>query len=470
MFSKQSSSFSPKILVIDDDEDILSLFSLCLEKESFHVSKANSLCEAKEKMDQVPFDAVLLDIFLGKDNGFDLLYFLVSKFPEVKTFVMTAQESVTIAVHAMEHGATTFVSKNQGIESIIRAIKEKLNFDNLFAHTTSEIVCKARRNGMIGLSPCILNIIEKIDQVKDMATTVLINGETGTGKELIAKALHNLSARHEKRFEAVNCSAIPESLLEAELFGYRKGAFTDAKCDRPGLFQICDHGTLFLDEIGDMPLNIQAKVLRTLQEKEVRPLGSEKSFKVNTRVIAATHADLKQKVSQGRFRQDLFYRVSVLPIEIPPLRDRIEDIPLLVEHFVKSFAKQYNKQIKAVGRDLMARLKAYSWPGNIRELKNSIERAVVLTKNDQIMIEHIFTKSQSNRSGIDGSISSNHDQFCHQSLGIAKEDFEKKYLIQMLTATNGNIAQVARLSGKYRSDIYRLIDRYQIKQREFRFT
>lgn len=455
--------------MIDDDNDILSLFSFQLERESFHVLKARCVQEAKEQIQQTSFDAVLLDVFLGNENGFDFLHFIVSEYPQIKTFVMTAQESVSMAVQAMEYGATTFISKNQGTEAIVHCIKEKLRLNNLlFPHNVAAILT-AQQSGIIGTCHAILNVAEKINQVKDIGTTILIHGETGTGKELVAKALHNQSVRQKERFEAINCSAIPETLLEAELFGYRKGAFTDAKTDRPGLFQICDQGTLFLDEIGDMPLNLQAKVLRILQEKEIRPLGSDRSFKVNTRVIAATHFDLRQKVARGMFRQDLFYRLSILPIEVPPLRDRVEDIPILIEHFVQQFSTQYNKHIKALSCDLMARLKAYRWPGNIRELKNSLERAVVLSKNGQIYIEDIFSKQQLNQNP-ESACTYNNSHFRHQKLGSAKEEFEKMYLIQMLTASNGNIAQVARLSGKYRSDIYRLIERYQINQSEYRFS
>lgn len=298
--------------------------------------------------------------------------------------------------------------------------------------------------------------------MKDVDSTVLVLGESGTGKELVARALHQLSKRSSNRFEAVNCAAIPENLLEAELFGCKKGAFTDAKADRKGLFEICNDGTLFLDEIGEMPVHLQSKILRALQEKEVTPLGASKSIKIKTRVVAATNQNLDRLVREGKFRKDLFYRLSVLQIMVPPLRDRNEDIELLAAYFTDRLAKQFDKKIEPLSSELTVRLSSYEWPGNVRELYNSLERAVVLSSDGRLSTGDIFSHLESN----DDYTSIGSGEF--KPLQEAKEDFERHYLEKLLDSTGGNVSQASKIAGRMRTDMYRLFSKHNIDPNSFK--
>jgi transcriptional regulator with PAS, ATPase and Fis domain len=298
--------------------------------------------------------------------------------------------------------------------------------------------------------------------MKDVDTTVLVYGESGTGKELVARALHAHSVRAKQRFEAINCAAIPENLLESELFGHKRGAFTDAKTDRKGLFEVCTDGTLFLDEIGELPLALQSKLLRALQEKVVIPLGSASSVKVNTRIVAATNRNLNWLVKEGRFRKDLYYRLSILQIETPPLRDRPEDITELTNHFIKNISEKFGRAIKAPSNELLARLSSYDWPGNVRELQNSLERAIILSEDGNLRIEDVFARSKCDEG------ESGDDVSCIKELTVAKDEFEKRYLDKLLAATKGNVAQASRIAGRIRTDMYRLFTKYQIDPNSYK--
>ncbi len=458
MVLDQKTDYSGRILIVDDDHEILEMYAHRLESDGFRVFKASNFREMKELIGQFNFDLVLLDVYLGKESGFDCLRYIVAEAPFSKVVVMTAKDSVELAIRAMENGAITFSPKSLGLEAVVATLKN---------HLTDPVTLEKPKDGLgsqfglLGRSEAIQKILERIEQIKDINTTVLILGETGTGKELIARALHHFSVRSDERFEAVNCSAIPETLLEAELFGYKRGAFTDAKTDRMGLFQICSDGTLFLDEIGDMPITLQAKVLRVLQEREIRPLGCERTIKVNTRIITATHQNLREKIAKGLFREDLYYRLSVLPIEMPPLREHPEDIAVLVEHFLMEYSQQFGKVMRLPSHDVIARLKAYYWPGNVRELKNSVERGVILSKSGELQLDHILPmKDQTSQNSSEQQ--DIYDSILSLSYSEAKEEFEKNYLLKLLSASGGNIAQAARIAGKFRSDIYRLMDKHQI--------
>ena len=334
--------------------------------------------------------------------------------------------------------------------------------------------------GIIGVSPSIKKLFSKIEKLKDVDSTVLITGETGTGKELVALALHRLSSRSSQPYEALNCSAIPENLLESELFGYKKGAFTDAKTDHTGLLQRCSQGVLFLDEIADMPLKLQAKILRVLQDRVVRPIGSSSSFQVNTRIIAATNKNL---LNQDFFRQDLYYRLCVLTIDLPPLRERPEDIDYLVRHFLEIFNKKYEKDIKFPSPYILEKIRSYSWPGNIRELQNALERSVILSSSDHLNLEDIFSSLQkhkevdpyitdpisiqtgsSYRNIKDFTTVPTHPGSSSSSLSLieARKNFEKSYITNLMALSDGNISKAAKMAGKHRTEIYRLISRYNI--------
>lgn len=321
--------------------------------------------------------------------------------------------------------------------------------------------------GLIGKSPALNKVLETIKLVKDVNSTVLILGESGTGKELVAKAIHKNSNRMANRFEAINCGAIPENLLESELFGYKKGAFTDAKSDRKGIFETCNHGTLLLDEIGDMPYSLQTKLLRVLQEKQITPVGSSKAIDIDTRLVAATHQDIHEAVKGKKFREDLFFRLSVVVIQVPPLRERKEDIPMLIEYFLQQYAERFSKYMNMPPQSVLNTIINYQWPGNIRELQNSIERGVLLSQNHELKIEDMFQHLDNHR-GYETHEESIFHQAFNLPLTAAKQFFEKQYVENLLRQHRGNISEVARKSGRYRADIYRLMERYGFCQDHYR--
>lgn len=450
------------VVVIDDDSDIRVLLRKCLEIEGIRVFEAESINELKSIVSKRFIDAVLADVYLDGENGLDVTMYLASEAPFTKVFIMTAQDTVSLAVDAMEKGATTFFPKSMGPVKIADSLKEHMRVSLELPHSQTERIGNVQ---LIGRSSKMQTVLQQIQQMKDVDSTVLILGESGTGKELVARALHEGSLRQKGGFEAINCGAIPETLLESELFGHRKGAFTDAKSDRKGLFEICSEGTLLLDEIGDMPLSLQVKLLRVLQEREVRPLGSGTTVKINTRVIASTHKNLEEEVRQGRFRQDLYFRLSVLQVSVPPLRERREDIPLLVNHFIQIFNQRFGKQVREPSHEVMARLKAAPWVGNIRELQNAIERAVVLSQDNIFHLENVFCDRDVPEEGQGGVYDLENLPLSHAE---AKERFERQYLEKLLTKSHGNISHAARLAGKHRVEIYRLLGKYQIDHSKYK--
>jgi two-component system response regulator GlrR len=309
---------------------------------------------------------------------------------------------------------------------------------------------------IVARSEKMQKVLEMVSQIAKTDSTVYIYGESGTGKELIAKAIHLASERKDRAFVAINCAALPETLMESELFGHEKGAFTGAVRSTKGLFTQAHEGTIFLDEIGDMPLSIQAKLLRVLQERQFYPVGSEKSVEVDVRVIVATQKDLEDQVKQGLFREDLFYRIHVIPIYLPPLRERKEDIPLLVEHFLKKFSQQMKKEVKGLTPTAIQRLMLHEWPGNVRELENTIEYAVAMTQQDVISEDFILQTRVSE------------PQELLKPLKEARNDFEKRYLIHLLQLSEGNVSKAAKLAGRYRADFYDLLKKHDLKLEDFK--
>jgi two-component system, NtrC family, response regulator GlrR len=454
----------PSLLIIDDDKDVCCLFENEFKKAGFHAEAVNSLSQAYPLLRAQTFDLILLDLCLGNINALDHMQSLLKESPLSRIWVLTAHGSIETAVQAMRAGASGFFPKDKNSQSIVNELKAAY----LSTIPIPQANVAMEGVGLLGKSPSIQLVLQNIDRMKEVDSTVLICGESGTGKELIAKALHLHSARKSYPFVAINCGAIPENLLESELFGHKKGSFTDAKTDRKGYFEQCSHGTLLLDEIGEMPLSLQVKLLRVLQEKEVYPVGASQAVVVNTRVLASTNRCLEDEVRAGRFREDLFYRLSVLRIDTPSLRERKEDIPLLVQSFVEKYIQQFKKPIRLPSQELLARLVAYDWPGNVRELQNAIERAVVLSHDGYLHLEDIFQTafemSLSERRGGMESV----EEGAPRPFIRAKEDFERKYLIRLLTATHGNVSEAARLSGQYRPHIYRLMDKYKIEVGDFK--
>lgn len=451
-----------RILVVDDDPDMVAVLQSCLESRGYRVDSCSSLDHMKGFIKKFRYDGILLDLFLGEERGIEAIPFIVRESPFSTIIVMTAFGSIEFAVEAIEKGAVNFVPKTDNPNRIVDELT--LRIEKRAKISLSSPSAVFLDVGLLGQSPTMRQVFDTVERIAPTDATILIVGESGTGKELVARSIHRLSKRSTKILEALNCAAIPESLLESELFGHKRGAFTDAKQDRKGIFEICSEGTLFLDEIGEAPLGIQAKLLRVLQERQITPLGSSSAVNINTRIIAATNRDLEDEVGRGRFREDLYFRLNVISVFLPPLREHPEDIGLLTNAFIDRFNERYQKRVKHVSRSVLSRLELYAWPGNIRELQNAIERAVVLTKDDELHIEDIMQRKI--KSAPPGT-AANQD-FPTLSYAEAKEAFEKAFLVKILSAAKGSIAEAARLSGRYRSDIYRLMQKYKIEGDEFK--
>lgn len=456
--------YSGRVLIVDDDISLCKCYEAILEKSGFFVGSAQNLSGLYEALRSFSYDVILLDLQLGEEEGMNGLPLILREQPFAKVFILTSHGTIERAVECMKRGASGFFEKSSNLDQIVSevksavAVKVENNFSEDFSMSTV---------GLIGESPAIQETIATIKKIRDVDSTVLILGESGTGKEVVARAIHKSSQRSGERFEAINCGAIPETLLESELFGHKKGAFTDAKTDRKGIFEVCTNGTLLLDEIGDMPFSLQTKLLRVLQERQITPVGSNTAININTRVIAATHRDIQDECRSKRFREDLFYRLSVVVLHIPALRHRIEDVPKLTEHFLAQFNARFNKDVRSPDNRLMARMMAYDWPGNVRELQNSIERAVVLSTDNSLSLENVFQHLDTSARRVSDKSLDMSSAFA-LPLTDAKHYFEKIYLENLLTTSSGNISEAARICGRYRADIYRLMDRYGFDQATFR--
>ena len=453
-------SYVGRMLIADDDPTICEVLAATFRVGGYQVDLAHDLTSLLKLLEKKEYSGLILDLQLGQDDGLKALPSILKLAPYIKVFVLTACSELSRAVACMEQGATYYFTKDKAPQEILAKADSYLNLNQSKPGKLTDL-----HPTIIGESAGISSLRQTIERIKKVDSTVLILGESGTGKEIIARAIHSASSRCADRFEGINCAAIPENLLETELFGHRKGAFTDARSDRSGIFEVCSDGTLLLDEIGDMPFYLQSKLLRVLQEKAVLPLGASDPIPINTRVIAATHRDLLIEVKEKRFREDLFFRLSIIVVKVPPLRDRAGDIPILVEHFLKIFNERFAKSIRMPHSSTMRRLEEYRWPGNVRELQNAIERGVVLANRDELDLEHIFMHTgqflgNHHRSGAESDKPSLEDRCFGLSLSEARGVFEKEYLSFLLKETHGNISEVARRAGRYRPDIYRLMSRY----------
>src|SRR5215471_19073596 len=383
-----------RILVVDDEESLRHMLQLFLSREGYEVASVAAASAALAELDARPYDCVICDVRMPGSSGLDLLDELRRRGALPTVIMMSAYGSHDLALQAMKRGAYDYVGKPFKPDEVLLVLRkaeerERLRRENQSLRRALENrvagpAGAATLGGMIGKSPAMQMVFRTLQKVAEYKTNVLITGESGTGKELVARAVHDLSPRAAGPFVAVNCGAIPEPLLESELFGHRKGAFTDASRDKRGLFEEASGGTLFLDEIGELPLSLQVKFLRAIQEEEIRRLGDTKETPVDVRVVAATVRDLPAEVKAGRFREDLYYRLNVLPVHLPPLRERPEDVPLLVEHFVAHYARKHGMRVDSIAPEAMAILLDYAWPGNVRELENTIERAMVLCEGTRI--------------------------------------------------------------------------------------
>ncbi len=451
-----------KILVVDDDRNLLELVKMRLESAGYEVTAVLKEEEALQALKEQIFDLAIVDLQLDNQDGISLMTEFHRLIPELPVMILTAYGSIESAVEAMKKGAYSYLTKPFDPQDLLLQIKIALENSHLTSEVKRLETLLEERFGfsnIVSQSEQMRLLLEKVSQIAKTDSTVYIHGESGTGKELIAKAIHIASERKDEAFVAINCAALPEGLLESRLFGHEKGAFTGAIKSTKGLFTQANGGTIFLDEIGDMPLGIQAKLLRVLQERQFYPVGSEKLVEVDVRVIVATNKDLEALVKQGFFREDLFYRIHVIPIFLPPLRERKEDIPLLVEHFRKKFSQQMNQDVKGLTPLAMQKLMLYDWPGNVRELENTLEYAVAITQQDIISEDLIFQQK-------DKAIVS--QQSTLPPLKEARNAYEKNYLIQILSICKGNISKASKLAGKYRADFYELLKKHDLKIKDFK--
>jgi two-component system response regulator AtoC len=432
-----------RVLVIDDEENMRHMLSSLLGKEGFEVTAAHSGKDGLMKLEKAEFDIILCDIRMPEMDGLTFLKEVQRKRIESTIITMSAYGTIDVAIEAMKLGAYDYISKPFKPDEVILTLRkaqerERLRRENILLKR--EVQREYSFGNIIAKSPEMGEIFKTIEKISTYKTTVLLTGESGTGKELIARAIHYNSVRNEKPFIAINCGAIPENLLESELFGHVKGAFTDAHKDKKGLFEETDGGTLFLDEISELPLKLQVKLLRVLQEEEIRHVGGNISISVDVRIIAATAKDLSLEVNNGNFRADLFYRLNVLPINIPPLRYRREDISLLVDHFVRKYNQKLVMNIEGINRDTMNLLLDYNWPGNVRELENVVERSMVLSESNRIDTKNLPADIQ-NKTRSTG-LSSFGDE-----LSIKKTTYalEKNLIKRAIEKTGGNHTKAAKL-------------------------
>lgn len=448
-----------KILVIDDEESMRNFMEIMLSKEGYSVETAGSGKKGLGLIKDTDYDLVIADLNMPEMDGIEVLKEVKKSKLDQDLIVMTAYASVDTAIEAMKQGAVDYITKPFKVDEIKIAIEKCINSRQLKVENSS---LKQRLNKdssfdrFMGTSESIVKLKKLAGRIAQSDSTVLIRGESGTGKELVARAIHHHSPRVNGPFVSINCAALPETLLESELFGYKKGAFTGAIKDKEGLFKVADGGTFFLDEVGSTSMAIQVKLLRVLEEKKVTPVGGTKEDEVDVRLIAATNADLEEEVKLGRFRPDLFYRLNVIPIDIPPLRERQEDIKLLVDHFVKKFCSKVNLTPKSVSDEAMEILIRYPWPGNVRELENTIERAVLL-----------------NRSGSLGTSDFPEKLIKAEPRPMVSEEdpktptleaIEKAYIHFVISQTEGKKAKAAKILGIDTSTLYRKLEKYNLAE------
>ena len=438
-----------RLLVVDDELSMLMLLETILKKEGFDVQTATSGEEALGKMKINTPNMVITDLFMDGMNGMQLMESIHSKTPLLPVVILSGQAQIRDAVKATHLGSSAFITKPIDRDKLVEQISRILNIS---ANSKKDAGFAA---DIIYKSNIMDELVELAKAVSATSVTVFISGETGTGKEVFAKAIHEASERSTQPFIGVNCGAIPEQLLESELFGHEKGAFTSAVTRHEGLFRAASGGTLFLDEIGDMPLSLQVKLLRVLQDMEVRPVGSTKPYPIDVRIISATHRDLDGMVEAGEFRADLYYRLKVVPLAMPNLSDRCEDIPLLANYFIEKHAQANNQKKKHLSPDAMDYLLAAEWPGNIRQLNNVIELCATLSKTKTIPLSLVKSGLQDRSRQM-------------KTLKEAKLEFEKNYLIGVLKMSGGHVSNAAKISGRNRTEFYKLLNLHSIEPGKFR--
>ena len=449
------------ILVVDDEPGVRSSISGVLQDEGFEVDTAGTGEECLEKANGAAFDVIVLDIWLPGLDGLTTLQRLRERQIDSQVVIISGHGNIESAVRAIKMGAFDFIEKPLSLEKTVLVVRNALRQRDL--ETENRVlrakVDRQQQHTMVGESPAMNRLRQEVELAAPTNGRVLILGENGTGKELVARTIHQTSRRKSGPFVEVNCAAIPEELIESELFGHMRGAFTGAVADKPGRFEQATGGTIFLDEIADMSLKTQAKVLRVLQEQVMERVGGTQRIRVDVRVLAATNKELPSEIRAGRFREDLYFRLNVIPIFVPALRDRQQDIPLLAEHFMALLAAEYGRRPKRLAPEGAARLQQYSWPGNVRELRNVIERLIIMVGGDTITAQDLGFL------GRDGVPETAAPQGPVQPLSEARDRFEKEYILQTLAAQQGNMSRTAEVLGVERSNLYKKLRAFGITPR-----
>ncbi len=447
----------PLVLIVEDEKSMGDLLVTDFRLRGTDSQWCADADAAMRALRQRDYDVVLTDINMPGASGLKLCDFITRDYPEIPVIVMTAFGSLETAVSAIRAGAYDFVTKPVELEllalTVNRAVKQR-RLHSQIKELGQRVTMPQRYGELIGDSPAMLDLYDQLERIADSETSILLTGESGTGKELVARTIHQKSRRAEKSFVAVNCGALPEALLESELFGHVKGAFTDARTDRKGLFLEADGGTLFLDEIGEMPMPMQVKLLRVLEENSIRPVGGDREVSINVRLLTATNRDLATAIEEDRFREDLYYRINVIQLELPPLRSRGTDTLRIANHFVKQFAARANRQCDGIADATAERLLNYSWPGNIRELRNVMERAVALTRHNQIVVEDLpdrIRNFQTRQFLIDGT---------DPTELLPLETIERRYIQHVMDSVEGNKSTAARILGLDRKTLYRKLKEF----------
>jgi DNA-binding NtrC family response regulator len=445
-----------RILVVDDEEQMRGLLVKVLERKGYQVSVCGNGADALDFLEREPADLVVTDVRMPGLSGMEALRAIKELNPEIVVIIMTAFGSIDQAVQAVKEGAYDYINKPFKIDEMLLTIEKALE-ERRLRHEVSalrqELRTRYHFENLIGKSRAMQEIFGLIEQVAGSRSTVMVYGKSGTGKELVAKAIHYNSPRTSRAFVAVNCAAIPAELLESELFGHERGSFTGAIATKVGKFELATGGSLFLDEVGSMRLDLQAKILRALQEREVERVGGTRTIKIDVRVIAATNRDLKKAVEEGAFREDLYYRLNVVPITLPDLKDRQEDIPLLANHFVQKFAQESNPAIREISKEAMAVLMSHAWPGNVRELENVIERAVTLGHGPAVLPADLPPNLAGGANPLERALARE----------ATLEDLERDYIAVILQRTKGHQIRAATILGIDRRTLYRKIRRYGLK-------
>jgi two-component system response regulator AtoC len=448
---------SGKVLIVDDDRSMCDTLAAALSRRGFVVAAKTSALEALALIEEQDFDVVVTDLHMDGMDGFAFCERVAANRPDVPVVVITAFATLETAVAAIRAGAYDFITKPFDVElvrlTLSRAVQHRALRDEV-KRLRQQVRASHGDDELVGVSPAIRKVADLVERLSDTDATVLITGESGTGKELVARALHKHSRRTAGPFVAINCAAMPEPLLESELFGHVKGAFTDARTPRQGLFLKASGGTLFLDEIGDLPIGMQPKLLRALQERTVRPVGGDREEPFDARILTATNRDIETEVEERRFREDLFYRINVVRIQVSPLRARGNDVLLLAQHFVKRFSSESGKQVVGISTPVAEKLLAYGWPGNVRELSNCIERAVAFTRFEELGVDDLPEKIRDYR-GTDLSVPG-----VEALEVIPMEEVERRYILRVLEQLHGNKTVAAEALGLDRRTLYRKLERY----------